>query len=300
MDRKLVVIPVLALTLLAAACGGIGGDGDGPRSGGGDGGDDVAYDHPTGADELVLRLEQGGGFVPVEYNLRNLPGVSIYGDGRMIVQGPVIEIYPGPAMPNLQVTRLTEDAIQAILAEAEAAGLLGPDASYDYPCVTDLPTTTFTVNADGATHTVSAYALGFADGGMSTGQCDGVDIAAREKLLDFSTKLGDVRSWLPAGSFGDEEPFTPSALRVYVTDYRDAVEPELEQPEVAWPLEIALDRFGEPDSNLQEYRCGVVDGADLDALLPEAQAANELTPWSSDGTTYGLTFRPLLPDESGC
>jgi hypothetical protein len=297
-DRKLLVIPLLALTLLAAACGGIGDDGGGPGSGGG--GSDERIEHPTGADELILRIYQGGGFVPVEYNLRNLPGVSIYGDGRMIVQGPVIEIYPGPAMPNLQVTRLTEPAIQAILAEAEAAGLFGADASYDYPCVTDLPTTTFTVNADGATHSISAYALGFADGGMSTGQCEGVDIAAREKLYDFSTKLGDVRSWLPAGSFSDEEPFTPSALRVYVTRYRGAVEPELEQPEVAWPLGTALRRFGEPDPNLQEYRCGVVEGQDLDALLPEAQAANELTPWSSDGATYGLVFRPLLPDESGC
>jgi hypothetical protein len=300
MDRKILVTLMLALSLLAAACGGIGDDDGGPGSGGGDGGDDPTIDHPTGADELILRLEQGGGFVPVEYNLRNFPGVSIYGDGRMIVQGPVIEIYPGPALPNLQVTRLTEDAIQAILAEAEAAGLLGPDASYDYPCVTDLPTTTFSVNADGATHTTSAYALGFADGGMSTGQCEGVDVAAREELLDFSTKLGHVRGWLPAGSFSDEEPFAPSALRVYVTKYRGAGEPELEQPEVVWPLDTALDRFGEPDVNLQDYRCGVVEGQDLDALLPEAQAANERTPWVSGGATYGLVFRPLLPDESGC
>ena len=299
MDRKLLVIPLLALTLVTAACGGLNDDGDGPGSGD-TGGDDLAYEHPTGANDLILRLDVSGGFVPVEYALRTIPGVSIFGDGRMIVTGPVIEIYPGPAMPNLQVTRLTEDAIQAILAEADAAGLLGPDASYDYPCVTDVPTSTFIVNANGSTHTISAYALGFADGGMSTGQCEGVDIEARERLYDFSVRLGDVRSWLPAGSFSDEEPYTPSALRVYVTDYRSTPEPGLEQPEVAWPLGTTLDSFGEPDANLQEIRCGVVQGDDLDTLLPQATSATELTPWTSDGTTYGLIFRPLLPDESGC
>jgi hypothetical protein len=31
-----------------------------------------------------------------------------------------------------------------------------------------------------------------------------------------------------------------------------------------------------------------------------AQQANELTPWRNDNHLYGLIFRPLLPDESGC
>jgi len=284
---------LLALALVAAACGGIG-DND---SGGGSDRDD-AIAHPTGTDDLILRHETGGGFVPVEYNLRALPGVSIYGDGRMIVQGPVIEIYPGPAMPNLQVTRLSEAAIQAILREARDAGLLGPDASYDYACVTDLPTTTFTVNADGGTHVVSAYGLGFAEGAEATGECPGVDVAARERLYDFSLKLGDLRSWLPEGSYSDEEPYEPDAMRVYVSAYRG--DPELPQPETAWPLGSSLRSFGERDRNLPDIRCGVVEGQDLSTLLPEAQAASELTPWTRGRSRFGLIFRPLLPDESGC
>ncbi len=40
--------------------------------------------------------------------------------------------------------------------------------------------------------------------------------------------------------------------------------------------------------------------ADLDTLLSLARSANELTPWASDGTQYGLIFRPLLPDEHTC
>lgn len=208
----------------------------------------------------------------------------------------MIEIYPGPALPNLQVSRLTEEGVQAILEEARRAGLLGADATYDYPCVADLPTTTFTLAAEGGTHTVSAYALGFEMGG---GNCDEVDVEARAKLLDFSQKLGDLRSWLPEGSVGAEESYTPTEMRVYVQPYLG--DPQLEQTSIDWPLAGSLDAFGEPDPNISDIRCGVVGGADLELLLPAARSANELTPWTSDGgTQHGLIFRPLLPDEHTC
>lgn len=290
--RTLPITPAVALVtlaLLAAACGRFN-ENDGPGSGG--------IDHPAGADQLVVRVSQGGGFVPVEYNLRSIAGVSIYGDGRMIVEGPMIELYPGPALPNLQVTRLTGEALQAILQQARTAGLLGPDATYDYPCVTDLPTTTFTVVAEGRTHVVSAYALGFTEAAETSADCPGVDAEARAKLFDFQVKLGDLRSWLPEGSIGQEQPFEPSQMRIYVMPYRG--DPELPQPTVDWPLEQTLDTFGDSDPNLSDIRCGVVGGDDLGLLLPEARSANQLTPWTSDGTEFALIFRPLLPDEHTC
>lgn len=295
MRIKAFAIPLMAVTLLAGACGRLSDDGNGSGS---SGSDEPGITHPTGANDLVLRVAQGGGFVAVPYNLKSVPGVSIYGDGRMIVEGPVMEIYPGPALPNLQVTRLSEAGLQSILEAADRAGLLGPDASYDYPCVADVPTTTFTVNAADGIHTISAYALGFAEGAEATGQCDGVDLEARQKLFEFQTKLGDLGSWLPEGSIGQEEPFTPSEMRVYVTSYQG--DPQLEQQPAAWPLAVSLDRFGEPDANLQDLRCGVIGGDDLSTLLPEAQQANELTPWTSGGDDFGLIFRPLLPDEHTC
>jgi hypothetical protein len=52
--------------------------------------------------------------------------------------------------------------------------------------------------------------------------------------------------------------------------------------------------------NPEGTRCGVVSGGELATLLPALQAANQLTYWRSDGVTYQLTLRPLLPDESGC
>lgn len=275
-----------ALALLASACGqgngGIGGNG------GGDG-----IDHPTGSDDIVLRLELVGGFVPIDYTLRAVPRVSLYGDGRLIVEGPVIEIYPGPALPNLQVTRLSEEAVAAILEAARGAGLMDGDATYDYPCVADAGTTRFTVVADGRTNVVSAYALG-----LEAGDCPDVDAEPRAALAEFQAKLGDLPGWLPEGSIGREETYVPTEMRVYVQPYRG--EPELPQSPIEWPLEPGLDTFGEPVEVLPDARCGVVSEEDLSDLLAAATEANQLTPWTTGAESFALAFRPLLPDEHDC
>ncbi|HZD18932.1 MAG TPA: hypothetical protein VE669_12395, partial [Actinomycetota bacterium] len=231
------------------------------------------------------------GFVPVDHNLQAIPGLSLYGDGRLIVQGPVIEIYPGPAVPNLQVTRISEEGVQAILGAARRAGLMDGDASYDYPCIADAGTTRFTVTAEGRTSVVQAYALG-----LEGGDCGGVDVEARTGLAELQGRLGDL-TWLPGGSMGKEEEFVPSEMRIFVRPYRG--QPELAQEPVEWPLAPDPARFGEP-IELEGVRCGVVSGDALGRLLPEARTANQLTPWTSDGREFALIFRPLLPDEHGC
>jgi hypothetical protein len=284
---------VLAVALALGACGrltGTGGSGEtGPT--GASGG--PAIDHPTRPDALVLRVEQRGGFVPVDYALTRVPIWSLYGDGRVIVEGPQIEIYPGPALPNLLVFRLTEPQIQAILAAARDAGLLQGDRRYPQPCVADVPTTVFTVVADGRTSVVSADAL---DLGPSS--CPGVDEEARAKLAAFWSRLTDLASWLP-GRIGPEEPYVADEIRVYVRPYRG--EPDLAQEPVTWPLEMPLADFGEPFPDAGERtRCGVVSGPDLQTLRPLFERANQLTPWESAGKAYGLLLRPLLPDEHGC
>ncbi len=286
--RTIAVASVMALAL--AACGGLKDEGNG-GSGGGSG---IA--HPTGADELVLRWEYQGGFVAYEYMLKRLPSWSLYGDGRLIVEGPTIEIYPGPALPNLLVTRVSEDGVQAILEAAKAAGLMEGDATYTYPCVADAADTVFTTNAGGSTSVVTAYALGDAMGGS----CPNVDDEARQKLHEFQAKLGDLASFLPQGSIGAEEPYVFDAVRIYVMSYQG--QPDLPQEAAEWPLATGLDAFGDAaeGSGLQDARCGVMSGADLGSLMPAMQGANELTPWSSGGAEYRLILRPLLPDEHGC
>jgi len=283
MRIRSLTVPLVVLSLLAAGCGRLAKAGNG------------GIDHPTGPDELVLRMDVGGGFVAPSYELRRIPTWSLFGDGRIISEGAQIEIYPGPALPSVQVQTITEDGIQAILEAAKAAGLLGPDKTYDQRCVADVPTTTFTVYADGAKHIVSAYALG-----MTPGTCPGEETEARAALSAFAAKLGDLASWLPMGSIGDQGQFGSSEMRVYVQPYAGSPEPGLHQTAIDWPLSQPLASFGMADATYGDFRCGVVGGNDFAKLLPEAQRANELTPWRSGGSDYSLIFRPLLPDEHAC
>jgi hypothetical protein len=284
MKTRRLALPLLALSLLSAACGRLNDSGSG--------GDD-AIQHPTGADGLVLRWEHVGGFVSPETVLGRIPGLSLYGDGRLVTEGPQIEIYPGPALPNVLVRTVSEEGVQTILAAARDAGLMRGDATYPYPCVADAPDTRFTVVAEGTTSAVTATGLA-----ESEGPCQGADLEARRRLSRFWTRLGDLSSWLPEGSIGAEEPYTPDAFRIYVRPYV-AGDPALQQSPIEWPGPD-LRTTGEPVDLVRGVRCGVVDGPDVASVLDAAAEANQLTPWRSDGKEFDVIFRPLLPDESGC
>ena len=54
-------------------------------------------------DDLVLRIDVSGGFLAPGVALTHLPMFSLYGDGRVIREGPQIEIYPQPALPAITV-----------------------------------------------------------------------------------------------------------------------------------------------------------------------------------------------------
>jgi hypothetical protein len=288
-------------------------------------------------------MDTVGGFVPVDWSLRHIPTLSIFGDGRIVTQGPQIEIYPGPALPALTVRTLEEEGIQAIMAAAADAGLLGPDRHLEHNCIADAGTTVFTVVADGRTHLVSAYALGFesepepgqeqppGEPGQGVGEpgwpgqdqptteqdskqaaepvqahqgagCIPDDqIAPRAALAAFETQLTTLESWLPAGSLGDEEVLAVDRLRLFVGPYASP-DQDLDQPPMAWPLEgeVPLEAFGAPLPQFQDIRCGDLDGVQLSPVLHAAQQANQLTPWVSGEAEFGISFRPLLPDETGC
>jgi hypothetical protein len=284
----------VALSVLAVFGGGCA---RATRTGGGGSG---GIEHPMGPNDLVLKVEIGGGFIAPAAHFRELPSFALYGDGRLITPGPQIEIYPGPALPNLQVTRITEDGVQAILEAAKAAGLLGPDRRYDFPTIADAPTTTFTVNAGGGRHVISVYALAEAQQGPPQQGMSQGDLEARQALAAFQGKLGDLGSFLPEGSMNEEGAYAFDELRIFVMGESASPEPGLEQKPVDWPLAQPLASFGQPVTNGPEARCGSVTGDDLSTLRPLVEKANELTPWRSDGSTFALVFRPLLPDENGC
>jgi hypothetical protein len=291
MDPRPIRTFAIAASLLVAgtACASRVGTGSGSIS------------HPTGANDLVLRVDVGGGFVAPAATLRQVPSFTLLGDGRVVIPGPQIDIYPGPALPNLQAQTITEEGVQQILRAASAAGLLGPDHRYLTPiAIADAPTTTFTLVAEGRRHVISVYALGQTGPGSTAS----AEARARAALASFQSKLGDLALWLPKGSIGPSQPFAFDRLRVFVTR---ATEPgptagvPLTEPALTWPVASPLSTFGaQLKDPLAAYRCGVVQGSDLTILMPLIRRANELTPWRSDGRSYQLVLRPLLPGEPDC
>ena len=296
MNAKRIGVTIAALAVLAAGCGrltdegpGAGGSGGSGTTGGG------AISHPTGADELSCGSSIKAASCPTSSPCRACPCGRCSATARSITQGP-IGIYPQPALPSLVRTPITEDGVQAILEAARDAGLMDGDANYGDQCIADVATTVFTTNANGTTSVVSAYAL---DAGEPAGTCGGKeDARARAALAEFQTELGDLKSWLPQGSVGEETAFEPTEMRVYVLHYQG--DPELPQTAMDWPLETPLSAFGEPLADGPETRCGVITGDDFEQVYGAAQAANQLTPWVSDGTRSGSYSRPLLPDEHTC
>jgi hypothetical protein len=302
--RRIAVV-VGAVAVLGTACGTRApGSGGGPTTGGG--GPTTGpttpvpsgISHPSGSNDLILRIEDVGGFVAPQALLQRLPTFSLYGDGTLITTGAQTEIYPQPALPPLLVQHLNEDAVQRILQLAKDAGLLGKDATYSVFGVADAPTTVFTVDADGGRHVVQAYALGFDGGHLPPGHAE-----ARKALVKFEHQMTDLDTTLPAGSFDQPRPWDPTGLRLFVTKGDPSTAGPTQQP-IAWPLDQPLDTFGDPFGTKgqpgSDTRCGTVQGADLETLLPAVQHATQISPWTDAGSTYGIAFRPLLPEESGC
>lgn len=295
--------PVLIVVLLAVAFGigacSVGGGSPAgsvvaPTQAGGS-----TIDHPLGSGDLVIRIELVGGFVGPMALVRRYPLISIYGDGTAITEGPMPMLYPGPALPNLQAAHVSEASLQRLLALAAADGLLGPDGAYDGTGIADAATTAFTVVANSVRHRITAYALGEStdDAGL-----DPATATARRMLRAFEAAVTDLPGTLGASAVDADVPYSFSGVALFVAPGAptDGGSTLTETP-ITWPLATSLATFGDPAGGmLGANRCGVVTGSDLAVLRPLLERANQLTAWLSAGSTYAITPRPLLPDESRC
>lgn len=236
---------------------------------------------PTPAGELVIQVREEGGFVPVEFLARRLPVVSVYADGRVITQGAQILIYPGPALPSVQVRTAPDDELASALADTRAAIAGAGDTGL--PPVADVPDTVFeVVDADGASSTVRVAALGFDSVGLTPQQ-----IAARRALAD-------VRDRLVALGGPDSQMYTASSLSAFASPYGDSGG-EPAPNELDWPL--APIGPGGPDGMPV---CIPVTGADTATVRSALDQATEITRWRSGGQVWSIAFRPALPHESPC
>ena len=254
----------------------------------------VEVDRPTGAGELVLRVESRGGLLPPLERERQLPSISIYGDGLVLVPAPVDASFPGPAGYGLESFTIEAGLLDDIVSTAEGIGLDGEDrhlAQEGPEFVADAGATTVTVVTGAGHHVTSADAL------FDTAE---TDTPARTQLRDFVERLFALRP-----TDGALEPYEPDAYRVFVAAPDPGFGGDLpDAAPVAWPFPEPLAAWGEmlpPDGLSVDVRCRVLSAAELADTFDLLRAATSVTVVVDQTDEEAIVaYRPLLPDEEGC
>ena len=237
------------------------GDGDG------DGASEPGIAHPTGAEDVLLRIETGGGYAPVEYTFTRQPALLLTGDGRLFV--PPAAPYSSRLIP-MNVVQLDEAQVQELLGLADDAGLLAPAPDYtpdeDGPQVADAPTTTVSVTTTDGTWRHEAYALGFND-----------ETDARIVLAGF------VDSALAAVADLETEPFEPSEVALFVQ------ETDFDKEVVDWPVDgvVLADVNG----------CAAVPADGIVAALSDT---GQTVTFAQAGSLYSVAGAEVLPGIAPC
>ena len=239
----------------------------------------------AGPDEVVIRVDRVGGYLPATEIAARLPVITVYGDGRAIAEGPVPAIYPGPALPNVQQWTIPPGEIASLVQKALAAGV-GSDTDFGRPSVTDQADTRFTVATTQGVKQTSVYALDLVEDELLRS----LTVAQRSARRELKYVLDELRE--PGR---DSVPYPATSLAAVSVAYTqpDGGAP----PPVAWPGPALP---GDPIGPGGQIGCVTVTGDAAKSMLATAAMANAATPWTSGGKQWGLRLRPLLPDESGC
>lgn len=279
----------VALALLLAACGG----------GAGSSGSQIP--HPSG-DALVLRVESRGGFLMPDAIFATLPSFTLLGDGRVIMPGAMMEIFPGPALPPVDVRQLTEAGVQTVLRAVAATGQFASSAEWRgaQNFVADAGDTVFTLHAEGRIVTISIYGLGTFSADDPPPNLPAAEVPVHRALSRLLEQLTAPEAWLPAAAWARQtpQPYVADALRLLVRN-ADADPPDesgIANLELPWPTADDPATFGQPALG-GDYRCGVVADDAAASWYASLSNANQLTRFTKDGHRYQVSVRPLLPDE---
>ena len=313
---------VIVLLVLLAACatpGGSpgasetdGGSGSEPPPSASDGGGGTGgIEHPTGADEPILIVTEEGGFATPQMIATRVPTFALYGDGRVIMQGMQTLEFPGPALPALIERTMNEDGIQAVLEAIEETNLFTGDLELRgaMNVCADCTDTVFRANVNGEEITITVFGLGMLDPEFG-GNLEGIDpaeIDAHATLSQLRDALLTIDTSVPNDAWEAEgwQPYTPTALRLYVRDVTGEPIEGGELPGMVreWPTDDDPTTFGEEIPVFGDgTRCGVVEGDAAAAWFEDLSAANQNTLWTSDGENrFTVAPRPLLPgEETAC
>jgi hypothetical protein len=231
----------------------------------------------------------------------NLPVLVVTADGRVLTQGPVREIYPGPLVAPIVERPISPSGVAALLAAAKDAGILGPETDFTGGALPPgAAAARLQIVVDGVAHDLVGDA-GAAVPCPPTEACPGAVPGTPAAFARFWYQLLDVAGWL-GPELGPEQAHVPSSYAVIVGP---PPEPWPGAAPVVWPLaEPALGAFGAPVRGEPGTRCGIAAGDSAAALHAPFAGATQLTPFVATSTasaTRGLTVRPLLPgDEDPC
>ena len=261
-----------ALVVVLAACTGSGASGAPSSSPAGSGGPSSgpsaapstvgAIEHKTGPTDVILRFDEGGGFVMPAYTAAQAPAFTLYGDGTLIFRP--VKADPVPAVGSItpfqpfRTAKMSEDQIQTLLDHALNEGGLGSArAEYMDMQVSDASTAVFTVNAGGLAKTVSVYALGL----------DSPDVPDLHRHDPDTTAAGgaDQKAW-------------------------------------PWPEVKPSEFVSNGDPNAMPLPARVMTAAEIEALgINPSEGGFVGLPLAGpgDGKFYSLSVRPLLPDDKG-
>ena len=212
-------------------------------------------------------------------HLRTTASHTLMGDGTLIVESGKSDY--DDALVTLEKGTLSEAEINDVVANADTAGLIGPERDYDQPNVTDMSTTWVTIAVDDTTYGQSAYALYF------TENDDDLSPAVQKRrvqLRDFIEDLDEIAD--------DTVDYVPDAIVVYRMSVDQDPEPENAK---AWPIATA------PPEPTGSGTCIVVEGDEAYALAEAVEDAHAGDLWQvgTDAPTQ-FAMRPMLPGDEGC
>jgi hypothetical protein len=250
-----------------------------------------AIEHATGKTDVLLRYEEGGGFMMPAFIATQAPIFTLYGDGTVIFRNPFAEAKQavGSVFPQnpYRIAKLSEDQIQDTLKYALGDGGLGiAKASYEDMMISDASTAVFTVNAGGIKKTVSVYALGI--------EMENVpDAPARAAFNRLAKRLADFDQ----GGTIKTDLYQPERYRGILMDGFAAPDQR------AWPwADIKPTDFPFPaDPNAFQSAERVMTPAEVAILgLEDVEGGFQGLPLEAPDKSklYSFSLRPLLPDEA--
>lgn len=231
----------------------------------------------------------------------NLPLLVVTTDGRVLTQGAVIEIYPGPLAWPMRERPISPKGVAALVQAATDAGILRQDVDFTGGAMPPgAAAARLQIAVDGVTYDL----VGDANAAVPCAPAEGCPVPVPGTPAAFAAfwyRLLDLAAWLEP-ELGVEQAHVPASYAVIVGP---PPEPWPGAVPMVWPVtDPALDAFGAPVRGEASTRCGIAAGDLAAALRPLFTGATQLTPFvatASASATHGLTVRPLLPgDEDPC